>query len=207
MLLQRLLEHILQDILTFSKVFEYHLSHVAQVLQTLKTVHLKILINKCQFAKNSVELLGYLINRNSIVDSTPMPERVPPLPLALASFTLQDASASQEKSGVVIPITILSQHRHISCSALVDTGSPCTPLSENIQLQFNLPAIPLESHYHLFGATGDALTTFGTVQVDIVSHHNIWPTSVIVVSSLAHPLILELNFLKLTIYLFVYLFI
>ena len=34
--------------------------------------------------------------------------------------------------------------------------------------------------------------------MDIVSHRNIWPTIAIVVSSLAHPLILGLNFLKLT---------
>ena len=114
---QRLLEHILQDILTFRKVFEDHLSHVAQVPQTLKTAHLKIRINKCQFVKNSVEFMGYLITRNSIADFTPVPERPPTLPLALASFTSQDASASQEKSAVVIPTTISSRHRHISCSA------------------------------------------------------------------------------------------
>ena len=38
----------------------------------------------------------------------------------------------------------------------------------------------------------------GTVQVGIVFDRNIWPTSAIVVSSLAHPFILGLNFLKLT---------
>ena len=41
-------------------------------------------------------------------------------------FRLTDASATQEKSGVIIPITISSQHCHISCSALIDTGSPVT---------------------------------------------------------------------------------
>ena len=67
-----------------------------------------------------------------------------------------------------------------------------------IQRQLNLRAMPLESHYHLVGATGDTLTTSGTVQVDIVLDRKIWPTPAIVVSSLAHPLILRLNFLKLT---------
>ena len=57
--------------------------------------------------------------------------------------------------------------------------------------------IPLKSHYHI-GATGDVLTILGTVQVDITSDSKIWPTPAIVVSSLAHPLILGLNFLKLT---------
>ena len=136
--------------------------------------------------------------RNSLIDPTSTPERPSALPLALASFTLHDASASQEKSGVVIPVTISSQHDHISCSALVDTGSPVTLHSQKLQRQLDLPATPFESHYHLFGATGDALATLGTIQVDIVSDSNIWPTPAIVVSSLACPLILRLNFLKLT---------
>ena len=104
---------------------------------------------------------------------------------------------SDEKSGVVIPITISSQSHHVSCSALVDTGSPVTLLNENIQSRLNLPATPLKSHYHLVGATGDALTTLGTIQVDIFAHRDVWPTPAIVLS-LAHPLILGLNFLKLT---------
>ena len=103
---------------------------------------------------------------------------------------------SDEKSGVVIPITISSQSHHVSCSALVDTGSPVTLLNENIQSRLNLPATPLKSH-HLVGATGDALTTLGTIQVDIFAHRDVWPTPAIVLS-LAHPLILGLNFLKLT---------
>ena len=74
---------------------------------------------------------------------------------------------------------------------------PSQILSEKIQRQINLPATPLKSHYHLVGATGDTLTTLGTVQVDIVSDIKIWPRSAIVVSSLAHLLILGLNFLKL----------
>ena len=126
-------------------------------------------------------------------------ERPPPtLPLVLASFSLHDLSISQEISGMVIPITILSQNDHISCSALVDTGSPVTLLSETLQCQLNFQAMPLKSHYHLVGAIGNALTTLGTVQVDITWDSKMWPTPAIVVSSLAHPLILGLNFLKLT---------
>ena len=72
------------------------------------------------------------------------PEQPPPtLPLVLASFSLHDLSLSQERSGVVIPITISSQNDHISCSALVNTGSPVTLLSETLQHQLNLPATPL----------------------------------------------------------------
>ena len=73
---QRLLDHILWDyigkfvilyidgILLFSSTFEDHLSHVAQVLQTLRKAHLKIRIDKCQFARTSVEFLYQLITRN-----------------------------------------------------------------------------------------------------------------------------------------------
>ena len=91
-----------------------------------------------------------------------------------------------------------NQHDHLLCSALVDTGYPVTLLSGKIQRQLNLPATPLKSHYNLVGATGDALTTLGTVQVDIASDSKIWITPAIVMSSLAHSLILGLNFLKLT---------
>ena len=65
-----------------------------------------------------------------------------------------------------------------------------SPWASLVTLLNKLPySIPFKSHYHLFGATDDALTTMRTVQVDITS---------IVVLSLAHPLILGLNFLKLT---------
>ena len=77
-------------------------------------------------------------------------------------------------------MTISSQSDHISCSALVDTGSPVTLLSEKIQCQLNFPATPLKSHYHLVGATGDTLTTLGTVQVDVDSDSKMWPTPTIV---------------------------
>ena len=41
-----------------------------------------------------------------LVNPTSTPEQTPSLPLILASFTLHKVSISQEKSGVVIPITI-----------------------------------------------------------------------------------------------------
>ena len=85
--------------------------------------------------------------------------------------------------------------------ALIDTGFPVTLLSEKIQRQVNLPTTPLESHYNLLGATGETLTPLGTVQtvqVDILLDRKVWPTPAFIVSSsLTHPLILGLNFLKL----------
>ena len=97
-----------------------------------------------------------------------------------------------------MPTTISSQHDHTSCSALIDTGSPVTLLSKKTQRQLNLPATSLESHYKLLRATGETLTTLGTVQVDILLDRKVWPNSAIVVSSLSHSLILGLNFFKLT---------
>ena len=94
---QRLLEHVLwdyigkfvilyiDDILIFSASFENHLSHVAQVLQTLREAYLKVRISKCQFARNSVEFLGHLIiperfgpNKRNIeaVTSFPTPGKI-----------------------------------------------------------------------------------------------------------------------------------
>ena len=94
---QRLLEHVLRsytnkfvilyidDILIYSTTFDDHLSHVAQVLQVLKVAQLKIQLNKCQFAWNSVEFLGHFItpegfgpNKKNIEDVTlfPTPSKV-----------------------------------------------------------------------------------------------------------------------------------
>ena len=75
---QRLLEHVLRDyigkfvilyiddILIFSASFEDHLSHVAQVVQTLRDTYVKVQIDKCQFAQNFVEFLGHLITPQGI---------------------------------------------------------------------------------------------------------------------------------------------
>ena len=133
-----------------------------------------------------------------LVNPPPTVEQPTTLPLVLASFTLHDFSASHEKSGVIMPTTISSQHDHTSCSALTDTGSPVNLLSKKTQRQLNLLATLLESHYKLLRATGETLTTLGTVQVDILLDRKVWPNSAIVVSSLTHSLILGLKFLKLT---------
>ena len=135
---------------------------------------------------------------NKLANLLPTVEQTTTLPFVLASFKLHDVSVSQEKSVVIIPTTISFQHDHKSCSALIDTGSPVTLLSEKSQRQLNLLATPLESHYKLLGATDETLTTMGSVQVDILLDRKAWTTPAIVVSSLTHTLILGLNFLKLT---------
>ena len=79
----------IDDILIFSASFEDHLIHVAQVLQTLREAYLKVRINKCPFARNSVEFLGHLITSEGIgpnkrnieaVTSFPTLAKINPLP-------------------------------------------------------------------------------------------------------------------------------
>lgn len=70
--------------------------------------------------------------QNWLDDLPPIPEKPPALSLVLASITLHDASASEGKSDVVIPITILFQNDHISWSALIHTDSPVFLLSEKL---------------------------------------------------------------------------
>ena len=135
---------------------------------------------------------------NKPVNSPPAVEQPTTLSLVLASFMLHDVSSSQEKPGAIIPTTVSSQHDHTPCSALIDTGSPVTLISEKIQRQLNLLATPLESHYKLIGVAAETLTTLEIVQVDILLDRKVWTTPAIVVSSLTHSLILGLNFLKLT---------
>ena len=135
---------------------------------------------------------------NKLANPPPTVEQPTTLPLVLASFMLHDVSVSQEKSGVITPTAISSQHDHTSCSALIDPGFLVTLLSGKIQRQLNLLATPLESHYKLFGTTGETFTILGTVQIDILLDRKLWTTPAIVVSSLTHLLILGLNFLKRT---------
>lgn len=109
--------------------------------------------------------------------------------------SLNDASFSQEKHELVIPVTISSQNGHIPCSALLDMDDSVTLLGEKLQCQLNFSVKP---HYKLVVATGDFLTTLETAHVDIVWDHETWLTQAIVLSALKHPLILGINFLKLT---------
>ena len=132
--------------------------------------------------------------RSHNLRSTPEQPRI--LPLVLAIFTLSDVSASQEKSGMVIQITVSSQNGYTLCSVLLDTGSPVTLLSEKLQGQLNLPTMLLDSQYHLPGTIGNSLITLETAQSDIALDHKTWSTPAIVVSSLAPLLILEINFDK-----------
>ena len=80
----------------------------------------------------SISPINLNSQQNGLDDLTATSEKPPALSLVPAGITLHDASVSQEKSDVVIPIIILFQNDHISWSALINTGSPVTLLSEKL---------------------------------------------------------------------------
>jgi hypothetical protein len=53
---------VLDDILVYSFFSEAHLSHLKQVLKTLKTNQLYAKRSKCTFAEPQVEYLGHIIS-------------------------------------------------------------------------------------------------------------------------------------------------
>ena len=81
---QRIMERVLQahrlyitiyldDILIFSNSVEEHIEHVRAVLKTLSQYHLKISIEKSKLAYSRLNLLGHLVDGNSI---RPNPARI-----------------------------------------------------------------------------------------------------------------------------------
>lgn len=58
--------HYIDDILLFSPDRQTHERHLGTILMTLDNAGLKLNIEKCQFFQESVEYLGYIINREGI---------------------------------------------------------------------------------------------------------------------------------------------
>ena len=54
------------DILIYSRIDEQHASHLRDVLQTLKDLHLLAKFSKCEFWLQSVAFLGQIIFRDGI---------------------------------------------------------------------------------------------------------------------------------------------
>lgn len=50
------------DILIFSRLFDEHLQHLAQVFDRLKNANLKLQPTKCHFAEKEVKFLGHVIS-------------------------------------------------------------------------------------------------------------------------------------------------
>ena len=63
----------LDDILTFSKLYEEHLDHLKAVFQKFQTAGLKIKLRKCQFFKTQLHYLGHKISANRL---EPLPKKL-----------------------------------------------------------------------------------------------------------------------------------
>ena len=56
----------LDDILVYSKTLEEHIRHVTEVLECLKQADLQLKPEKCEWHKEEVEFLGFIVGRNGV---------------------------------------------------------------------------------------------------------------------------------------------
>ena len=56
----------LDDILVYSKTLEEHQLHVSKVLECLGVRDLRLKPEKCEFYKEEVDFLGFIVGRNGI---------------------------------------------------------------------------------------------------------------------------------------------
>ena len=77
----------LDDLLVYSKTFEEHLQRLQTVFDRLREVGLKLNPDKCQFAKRSVEYLGYTVSSEGISTS---PEKIKAVSAWKVPTTLRD---------------------------------------------------------------------------------------------------------------------
>ena len=56
----------LDDVLIFSKTYEEHVEHVRKVLEKLRLKHLPVKLKKCEFHKERIAFLGYIVSREGL---------------------------------------------------------------------------------------------------------------------------------------------
>ena len=56
----------LDDIIIYSKTYEQHLDHIAQVFNALRQAQLKIKLKKCYFCLLNITFLGHIVGMNGI---------------------------------------------------------------------------------------------------------------------------------------------
>lgn len=66
-------EVYIDNITIFSLDFETHMRHLAEVFQRLREANLKVNLDKCNFARKQVKVLGHIVSERGI---TPNPEWV-----------------------------------------------------------------------------------------------------------------------------------
>jgi len=53
----------IDDILIFSKTFDQHVEHIEFLLRTMNEEGFRLMLAKCNFAKNSLKYLGHIIEK------------------------------------------------------------------------------------------------------------------------------------------------
>jgi hypothetical protein len=64
--LDRTVVAYLDDILVYSKTLEEHIRHVTEVLECLRKADLRLKPEKCEWHKEEVEFLGFVVGRNRV---------------------------------------------------------------------------------------------------------------------------------------------
>jgi hypothetical protein len=64
--LDRTVVAYLDDILVYSRTLEEHIRHVTEVLECLRKADLRLKPEKCEWHKEEVEFLGFVVGRNGV---------------------------------------------------------------------------------------------------------------------------------------------
>jgi hypothetical protein len=64
--LHRFLEIYIDDLMTYSKTFREHLTHLRKVFEKLREINMKVKLKKCRFGDEEVEYLGHIVGRNGL---------------------------------------------------------------------------------------------------------------------------------------------
>ena len=107
----------MDDIIIYSKTFEDHLVHLRKLFELLIAVGLRLNRTKCEFFKNRIDYLGYIVSENGIAPNTKKIESITTYPeptnqkklgsfLGLASYYRKFVRAFAEKAH---PLTALTK--------------------------------------------------------------------------------------------------
>lgn len=94
----------IDDITVYSKSFEEHLSHIRRVLTRIREVNMVIKPSKCMFAREEVEVLGFIVSKDGI---KPNPDNV---------RKIQDFPRPVNKTDIRAFVSLAGFYRrHINC--------------------------------------------------------------------------------------------
>jgi hypothetical protein len=107
----------LDDIIIYSKTFEDHLVHLRRVFELLLSAGLRLNRTKCEFFKNKIDYLGYIVSKDGIAPNMKKIESITKYPeptnqkelgsfLGLASYYRKFVRAFAEKAH---PLTALTK--------------------------------------------------------------------------------------------------